>query len=45
LPGDRRVVKQANQILDENNRVLLQAIGGSMKAPIDGDEEQRPLLH
>lgn len=45
LLGDRRGVRQANQILDENNRVLLQAIGDSVRAPVDGGEDQRPVLH
>lgn len=44
LLGDRRGVKQANEVLDHNNRVLLQAIGDSVKAPVDG-EEDRPVLH
>jgi hypothetical protein len=38
-------VKQANVILDENNRVLLQVIGDSVRAPVGGEEEQRPVLH
>ncbi|MFI0844474.1 hypothetical protein [Mesorhizobium sp. IMUNJ 23232] len=45
LLGDRRGVKQANEVLDANNRVLLQAIGDSVRAPVDGEEEQRPMLH
>ena len=38
-------VKQANEVLDHNNRVLLQAIGDSVKAPVDGEYEQRSVLH
>lgn len=45
LLGDRRGVKQANEVLDANNRVLLQAIGDSVKAPVEGEDEQRPILH
>ena len=44
LLGDRRGVRQANEVLDHNNRVLLQAIGDSVKAPVDSEEEQ-PVLH
>lgn len=45
LLGDRRGVRQANEVLDHNNRVLLQAIGDSVRAPVDGEDEQRPVLH
>ena len=43
--GDRRGVRQANEVLDHNNRVLLQAIGDSVRAPADGEDEHRPVMH
>ncbi|WP_442577597.1 hypothetical protein ACSBOB_18680 [Mesorhizobium sp. ASY16-5R] len=45
LLGDRRGVKQANEVLDHNNRVLLQAIGDSVREPVEGEDEQRSVLH
>ncbi|MFI0849251.1 hypothetical protein [Mesorhizobium sp. IMUNJ 23232] len=39
--GDRRGVRQANEVLDHNNRVLLQAIGGSVRAPVDDESVVR----
>lgn len=46
LLGDRRGVKQANEVLDHNNRVLLEAIGDSVREPVDREDEgQRPVLH
>ncbi|MEQ1952471.1 hypothetical protein [Mesorhizobium sp. CN2-181] len=42
--GDRRGVKQANIILDENNKLLLEAMHDAVKAPVDG-EDARPVLH
>jgi hypothetical protein len=44
LLGDRRGVKQANEVLDHNNRVLLDAIGDSVREPVEGEDE-RPVLH
>ncbi|MEQ1954439.1 hypothetical protein [Mesorhizobium sp. CN2-181] len=44
LLGDRRGVKQANVILDENNRLLLKAMSDSVRAPVEGEDE-RPVLH
>ncbi|WP_442578208.1 hypothetical protein ACSBOB_22020 [Mesorhizobium sp. ASY16-5R] len=45
LLGDRRGVKQANVILDENNRLLLAAMHDAVRAPVEGEDEQRPVLH
>ncbi|MEQ1955216.1 hypothetical protein [Mesorhizobium sp. CN2-181] len=45
LLGDRRGVQQANEGLDHNNRVLLQAISDSVRAPAEGEEERRTVLH
>lgn len=50
LLGDRRGVKQANEILDHNNGLLLKAMGDAAAdiAPnIEPDEsdEIRPTLH
>ncbi|RWC90051.1 MAG: hypothetical protein EOS32_28800 [Mesorhizobium sp.] len=48
LLGDRRGVKQANAILDHNNRALLDAMREDKTGfPSDGDEEDtaRPTLH
>ena len=44
LLGERRAVKEANTILDANNRLLLQTIGDSVRAPVE-DEGQRPVMH
>ncbi|MEQ1956704.1 hypothetical protein [Mesorhizobium sp. CN2-181] len=44
LLGDRRGVKQANEVLDHNNRLLLRVIGDSVRAPVEGEDEQRPVL-
>lgn len=50
LLGDRRGVKQANEILDHNNGLLLKAMGDAAAdtapnvEPDDGDEA-RPTLH
>ncbi|MFI0847773.1 hypothetical protein [Mesorhizobium sp. IMUNJ 23232] len=44
LLGDRRGVKQANIILDQNNKLLLAAMHDADRAPVDGEEE-RPVLH
>lgn len=44
LIGDRRGVREANEVLAHNNKVLLEAIGESVKAPVE-DEGQRPVMH
>lgn len=45
LLGDRRSVKQADEVLDHDNSVPLQAIGVSAGMRVDGEDEQRPMLH
>ena len=44
LLGEHRAVREANTILDANNRLLLQTIGESARAPVEG-ERQRPVVH
>ena len=44
LPGGRRGVGEANQVLEHNNRVLLAAISMSVRAPVE-HEGQLPSLH
>lgn len=45
--GDRRGVKQANQILDANMRDLFKAIGDEKPMPVESEdaEPHRPTLH
>lgn len=45
LLGDRRGVKQANEILDENMKVLLNAITDERTIPVDELEGDRPTVH
>ena len=46
LLGDRRGVKQANEILDHNMQVLLTAIHGEPAVPVEDEEgERRSTLH
>ncbi|MGQ2909351.1 MAG: hypothetical protein ACT6QU_15530 [Aliihoeflea sp.] len=47
LIGENRAVRQANDILDANTKVLLEAIGGEPPAIADLDEvgDDRPTLH
>ena len=42
LLGDRRGLKQANEVLEHNNRVLLQAIGDEQPVCPDDDAEPAP---
>lgn len=45
--GDRRGVKQANEILDANMRELFKAIGDEKPGPVEGEEVEphRPTIH
>ena len=45
--GDRRGVKQANQILDANMRELFKAIGDERPMPVESEDAElhRPTLH
>ncbi|MEQ1953610.1 hypothetical protein [Mesorhizobium sp. CN2-181] len=45
LLGDRRGVMQANIILDQNNKLLLEAMHDAVRAPVDGEDEQWATLH
>lgn len=47
LLGDRRGVKQANAMLDENMKVLLNAITDERTIPVEVDEAggRRPTVH
>lgn len=46
LLGDRHGVRQANQILDGNMKVLLGAITDERTIPVDaGEAEARPTVH
>ncbi len=46
LLGDRRGVREANEVLAHNNRVLLEAMSESVKGHVEGeDEAPRPALH
>lgn len=46
LLGDRRGVKQANAILDENMRELFKAISDERHIPVDDEpEDERPTVH
>lgn len=45
--GDRRGVKQANEILDANMRELFKAIGDDKPGLVEGEEVEphRPTIH
>lgn len=45
--GDRRGVKQANEILDANMRELFKAIGVEKPESVEGEEVEphRPTMH
>lgn len=45
--GDRRGVKQANEILDANMRELFKAIGEDKPVAVEGEEVEppRPTIH
>ncbi|MBN9241918.1 MAG: hypothetical protein J0I98_03910 [Mesorhizobium sp.] len=45
--GDRRGVKQANEILDANMRELFKAIRDDKPVPVEGEEVEphRPTIH
>jgi len=46
LIGDARGVREANRILDANQRELLRAISDDRPVPVDDDAEpQRPTVH
>lgn len=46
LLGDRRGVKQANEILDHNMRVILSTMQGEPAVPVEDEEgERRSTLH
>ncbi|MBI1238275.1 MAG: hypothetical protein GC199_02925 [Alphaproteobacteria bacterium] len=45
--GDRRGVKQANEILDANMRELFKSIGDDKPGPVEGEEVEphQPTIH
>lgn len=48
LLGDRRGVRQANEILDHNNRVLIEAIAGEQTLRTEIDDSSgivHPTVH